>query len=1759
MTLLAGDTLDRLKRGENTNSILLSIQPTAVQDLIDGCALARTFDRSLVEDVLMPLVPGAAEAATFEQLVAYPFVDRDVRLDDAYLIRPDVASARIRRRIFDVGPTGEALRVLGRALLDHAVRTERPGADLDALYLRVALAPQEVPAIFLELCDDADQRFDLVRYHELIELLDAREFLLSPELRTLVDRERARRAARFEFADERYRTMSYFDRPSMPAQVRDLLREGGPWLHEIEAVGGTGKTMFLRWLIARKCVPERIPCACVDFDRVEREEGSREPWRLLYRIAAQLNAQIAGEPFREILAEYGDLARRDVGANAGVNGDSVRVDIVTRMGSFLRSLPKTARVLVIFDTLEEALLHQGVDVLRLLDDVVALHAQCNGLRVVLSGRYRLADKLSDALRRRFDEQFGDLAGRIRIEPFSPEEGATYLRDTRRTKARDDVIAAAVEKSGGLPFKLALLAELIHGNPVITPEVIRAYPVDLIYLIERVVEHLPDPTLRWTLRYGVIPRALDSEFLADVMRPHLVREMAANPATGRLDDGEAGIEKIATRGPAFPIEAPGWAERTLDVDGVWQGLVQYASTASWVSQVIAANGRTALAFHNDVRNPMRDLLRAHPIYRALHEDAVAYFERKAEVDRERWAVWTRHAVYHRFQLEGESAGDYWRASMAHPAARRPEARREIAAEVLGSEYASDMRPLARRDGGQMIDVPTLVQAHWEFAWALVEIAAGNLGDATAAWRAAGDAAAVAADAQPAGAGSSRVALLVRAAMKRTAGDFSGALDLLDEASAVGGADYPVERERATTLGAAGHPGAADGYARALEWGERSGAPASERLRLLLALASVRASEGDLDRAEAHVREALSLGAPPVENAVAALALARLLVDGGRPRAALEAAPQFGALDPRAADGEALRAEALLALRRPLEALGAVDAALGTLPEGRAGFAPRAMLLELRSRALVDLLEENRALSLTNEARMLWIDVGDVNGATRARQRCIEVLLRDLWDLREARRLVNESATATVEVEVAVAARSALLRAECLARHGDGAAASAQYRELTGPTIHRPPDPFVRIGAMLSQLATGLGTPDTWSDLGAALVRLPSDTSRLLALSVARRLPNLPDVPWEFREKVIRPLFERRDAFVREASATFALVEVAGAFSFGGAASLLPELDRLVDSLPLLLDLQRIGARFSVEPLGSLERFDALSPTYHDHPALGRAVLIQHAEGLIRNGTTTEQLGPVVDRALALSGDSADSRWTARLHTVAAHLDRLSGRVQEMQERLSVVASIADRLGVAASEFGIEPPEEVLESARSAVVATSISVRVGEKLLSGSDGYGVRGYGVRVDLDGRGEPSSTYRAVRVDVRPGEMVTPGVVGHLESDWLSFGESLTETLGLGAPSMWSDELATAPPVDLRFAIDTPELRGLPWELARLPGGPLLSMHAGIRHVYRVSPAVVATRPPGIEEVRWMQEALRSLRWPDLRTDGVLSAATSQALAEFARSEEGGAQSAPDAAVLLRLARALRRSQGRRPLVLLLRPSRQRYGSFGRDYVKGIDPIEFYQDHGFATVVAEDPSAASLRRAITSRAFADGRSPDVVHVSAGFKLRRIHGIPGVTLDFASEWRGATRSAEDVTSDLSPSDLGAAIERLAMGGPAPLVLLDTPRAESRGYAETLRQLVCRNCFAAELHAFRPVNAVVATMLDGRGLEHLVALLGAGELPGNAARALRRVAVGPARDLERALGTLATALFTQDPDAPALLGGDPDMLFERSTLDGPRKA
>ncbi|MFN0087460.1 MAG: peptidoglycan-binding domain-containing protein [Blastocatellia bacterium] len=746
-------------RGQSKREMRRLLQPGVEREIYKRTALLRSFDREVYDGLLAAGLKGDAAALPFEEFVTRTGIEPVPRTEGVYRLKElpcreylnswqeeERAAETSHHRVLDVQAwlqdelsdeeaPPETRREFARKAL--AFYRKRGGAaDLDALSLTCLANPARAGSIFGKLYKEADERFDLPRCHSLLRIMEDRFQDLPEALRERVLRQRQRYNARSLFAYEFYRTTTYYHRESILKQVRPLLKAAksakAKWIFQLFATGGMGKTTFLRFLIARHCVPGGIPVARLDCDDLNLPVIGRYSWLALLPLAQQLNEQIEGRPFNELIAEleeFAPLIRRPLSAEHE-GGESRRAamrklessDAFWSANAKLRFRDKLAvwaggrkPVLIILDTLEEMALMQPANLMAILDAIAFSRENSSELRLILSGRYDLLARIPE-----FKARFGGATDSLQIEPFTEIESLAYLEEKRGLPATLP-LRAIHERSGGNPFKLSLFAELASSRESLTEDEVAKFPnAEFAYLIERIVDRIQERDLRWVLRYGVIPRQLTREFLEAVMGPHLLREMARlADERGRLDRGNAGLPELYRNRDIFPRVAA----ESLDFDRLWNQLKQYASSYGWMSIDPGADGPR---FHPETIVPMRQLLEEEAIFPVLHADAAAWFERKAgeaAADPSLWARWTCEAIYHRFQQGAPEGGAFWERSIGEEICRRePSVRKRLAEEVTGRDYVDDEgAPLIHKDGSPLIDPEMLCGAHRAAAQAAIALA------------------------------------------------------------------------------------------------------------------------------------------------------------------------------------------------------------------------------------------------------------------------------------------------------------------------------------------------------------------------------------------------------------------------------------------------------------------------------------------------------------------------------------------------------------------------------------------------------------------------------------------------------------------------------------------------------------------------------------------------------------------------------------------------------------------------------------------------------------------------------------------------------------------------------------------------------------------------------------------------------------------------------------------------------------------------------
>lgn len=713
------DQLSKFSTEMKLSEVLQSIGPTEPSSVADArkqCALVRWFDEDLY-GFLCHSVDGK------------PDFDRFTETTEVQRLAPGrwVIEEGARSRLLAAWQSDPSVwKEWNKKIGEYWRAKQGPEAELGAIYhLAASPLPEQAIELFRQWYREADDRFDMAQCNALLEMLRLQDSWRGSALSQVWLDYRQYYSARMLFVEDYYKTGSYFQREEPLQKFQTVFYRSHPddsWIYHIHATGGTGKTMFLRWLVARYLVPKRVPCARVDFDEFGLDEVVDHPARLFLRVVDQWSQQFHGSALTSLLEKL-RREERTPGWNPSV------VEEVRRQ---LQGSGITMQAVVIMDTLEEATISASTWLKQCVDALRGIHKVWPNLILVLSGRYDIAQR-SDAL------MTGEFLA-YELPRFSEDEAHRYLesRGIPNGDMRNAIVERAAvdedsdeqagprdkELSGRNPFKLAMFAELALNRTKLTADEVMRFPrVDIAYLLERVVKRIKSQPLRWMVRYGAIARHLTLDFAEDVLLPPLIKALEGENVDKPDQDLASDYKDLWQPDPKA---AEGLKSKDA-VKALWNQLTAYARERGWLSST-TVEGRTKLRFHPEVINPTRELLRPQDIFPELQQRAVEFFEHKAETSGS-GLHWSERevadsvrnlceAVFHKFQLEGASTESYWLQKVRAAERFGPEFAVSVAAEITGREYAE-----AERIPYQRVSSPEiLIRAHCEAADLLMQAAA-----------------------------------------------------------------------------------------------------------------------------------------------------------------------------------------------------------------------------------------------------------------------------------------------------------------------------------------------------------------------------------------------------------------------------------------------------------------------------------------------------------------------------------------------------------------------------------------------------------------------------------------------------------------------------------------------------------------------------------------------------------------------------------------------------------------------------------------------------------------------------------------------------------------------------------------------------------------------------------------------------------------------------------------------------------------------------
>ena len=1738
--------------GSRQLAATLTLLPESERCLLKRCALLSSFDEGIISELNRDI--GTKDGAVLADLAEYPFIYAVRDRPGRYRIREDMRKALVESW-WDGQPPDASPPELAEVSARLAEQIDgTPGADpAEVVGLRLFADLENALEQWKKLYTEADQQFDFVRCRALISMLSLTA-TVKPEVDAVREHYGTYVEARSLWTDEWFRTGSFL----LPAVSREalesLIRGDHGRMLELQGFAGYGKTMHVRWLIARRCVPadSSIPCARIDFDAVDPLAATRDPYLVLLEMADQLDRQLRGDAFGKLVRTYSAdrvrLYRRTRAAMAlrrevrDPAQEEVRLaaanEVQRRFGGRLAEIPADRPVVLILDTLEVPLhlpdTSRGPAIQPLLTALATVQWQAPCVRLILSGRYEISQGLRNL--------FPDRCDRFELPKFTEEEARAYLVGKRHIQ-RGDLVEAALQASECVPFSLALLADLIDTDPAISPATIADYRgAEYAYLIEKVVKRIQEQPVRWVLRYAAIPRRFDYDFVRDVLWRRVCGEMGGiggldHPAGDDLPQGTDG-KGLWEVGETPPAEEEA-------VQQVWDQVKRYAGGSSWIGP--DDKDVDALRLQTEVIRPLRELLRRQKIFAVLHADAARYFLRRAaeedddgtpgQVSGDRRGEFLREAVFHRFQAEGQAAGHWWEEQIRR--ARDPATRLALADELARQPGYTDQdgRPVPWGDG-TLVSEETLQRARLELCLTCAELATlqATLRPRHALWQDASDALerleCFSTDALPSG----RVAL-ARAAVAlgtRQPGDIAGDLRRAMEDPG----PSPRERLWVAVLDAYRHiaVGSPDADAR-LEtaWRLEQEAMEERDVRELLAFGVVQRLEerGAIDEAIAACRAAVDARLGDTDFHLAEAAMRLSVGDAETARSVAKGI---------ASDGSALAllAEILEArCSRRQHRFGAATATarrvLAALDEAQ-DVSPFAVWV--RARALFESGESAAALLHVREARTAYADASRLFGEADDFEETASchlqeaALLMNGLDHLRATGVTLDYADRAAPPGGDVALYAQLTRAELADRLGDRAGA-AIIVQRAGSDDPRAALPRWMAAIAVAGLAVGERRDrDRYTtQLAKGLQQISPPTARLQLLTRIIRCPQLEPqskAVMALREAVV-PAGGWEQEFARLAVPDRATLRLrAAAFArmlgdhddademLGAALQEYPAGKARLTWLREALQLARLlRSADSVAHAGQQGVAIAVNHA-EEHPLLAAVTVIEYLEAVMELGVPPGEDPAALCRQaeawLDRAGLSAEA-WRAKLAdlnatignadsaTVSSYLQaavRLYDAVGDMQ----AAEEVQNRVPSGRTRPGSERPKIVVDVWLTQDAIKSKVAGQRTRLLPR----------LRKEVSGRlrdtKEVSGRLRDTIVQwVRAAgpEPYPPDIPDLMVSQWLDFKRALAEVLDAEAATRWRPGPERP---DLEVRVYDGVLQSLPWELAAHPKEDR-PFFAGFRRAYR--PSVHAARDTRM--IRVVQAGLNVLGYP-LDVDGVSGPNTDKALQDSG-TPPGRAD---DPETVQRLHQALFR--GARQSVILTR------GASAESQLRSLALERRYAQAGFETLTV---SPAHLPELLVLR----GEPPPViVHIVGGVVATA--GMTAVDLqDDGSGW-----GPLDEAGLLTTAKLDQALRAVPQNWPTPIIVLDIPAPT--GHREAGDQLLLRNGFAADLFAMGSTRAVVGTGLADRTAtdliqDVLIEGLAHGDAIGDVVQRMRRQAE-PAcfTRFESSVAFTATALWSNDP-------------------------
>ncbi len=1039
--------LAQISSGESPAAIRRGLVPQAWTPVLSRVAVAGRFDQEIYDRMLS--VAGPADPPELSILAGAGLITPVAGRSGWFTMPPqdrEIWAAHLR----DPGLATLETELAGAHL--------RRGDQLEGMQHLLNGDPARGRELLESLLSEADAQLNLPRCQDILRAAKDSKSSIGADLAEFIASHTAYLNARSMWLTDYYQSAHFLAPPGFLRRGREFTAARNPRVWHIVGPGGTGKTMQLRWLVSRLWVPQpaRTPCARIDFDTIDPMACARYPFLVFVMLADQLARQLPRNPFSRLLRTYQPFLRfatRGAGreeAPSAAQAVQAGREVPRLFADGCQAVGDTP-IVIILDTLEELSLRYPAETDALVRQFRNVFRTAPELRLVFAGRYEIP-----AVRR-----FFMWVKPSQVAPFSPDQADTYLEKIRGITDADRR-ADLIQRAGGLPYVLAMYADLVTDNPA-TPldDIDEDLEPRLVYLAERIIDRIPEPLVRWLLRYGWVPRRLTRGYVRDVLAPFVIR---AGSGDRTLDDPLLDpITKWRGR-DLFPTDLP---DLQAELDRAWDDLMVYVSDSSWVNGV--PGDPDTVVLKAEMLAPMRAFLASRPILRQLHQRSADFYRDLARTYPEGSSRFFREVVFHLAQAGSPDLVARWReyVDQAREAGDYA-ALADLSAEVTGPEYVDETGTPLRRGPDEIVPVDLVIEARLWRAYAAQAQMIGRLGDGARPgfgddplWadirRELGAVAPLArptlhawAARQP----GDRQLLLIRAERL-----VSAALALADgdprraweAAGPLGDAEDDIAlcatRLQVAVASLAGQnviPPLASLLARALEANRTTDAAASAAT-----LSAHLVSTGDLERAEALLRD--------VHHRTGLLTDSYLsvLIERGTPEGAVLSGRDHADLPPGPVDWNL--AQAYLALRRPetaLQLLLDAEGRMGQLGDTAGHLRQRALYLEMMGITYGTLLRLDEAAAAFEQSSSLWRELGHPDGHLRSRRRHAEILLREAGDVTEALTLLAGLSAQLDDGEESAAVQR--LTAEASGLNGQPEAAVPIIVQLLGqtaPQYHR----------------------------------------------------------------------------------------------------------------------------------------------------------------------------------------------------------------------------------------------------------------------------------------------------------------------------------------------------------------------------------------------------------------------------------------------------------------------------------------------------------------------------------------------------------------------------------------------------------------------------------------------------------------------------------------------------------------------------------